>query len=242
MKRFFTFFNIYFLAFGLHGVLSAQTLELSNENGVQMQYGDTLFISGTPQTSEMVAHVKVKNISSGSVSVSCSKTYMYIVPGTSNVFCWANSCYPPTTFNSLSMTIAPDSIVDDFSGHYYPANNAGISVILYTFKIPHGDSAWFFAKFDATGQGINSNNISKLSKPYPNPANSNINIPFSIRSNQNGIIEVYDILGKLKTSIVAPAKNSNITIPLIDFNNGIYFIQLKVNGKVAGTEKIIVKH
>lgn len=223
-------------------ILNAQTLELYSTTGNLLQYGDTITVSGTPQSSSLIGYVHVKNISNNSVQVSCTKWYLYVVPGSNNTFCWANNCYPPTTFTSPNKLIASQETVTDFSGDYYPNGNAGISYIRYTFNVYHGDSAWIVIKFDATGQGINSNSIAKLSKPYPNPANSNINVPVSIKSNQNGIIEVYDILGKLITTVVAPAKNSNVNIPLVDFNNGIYFIQLNVNGKVIGTEKIIVKH
>jgi len=139
-------------------------------------------------------------------------------------------------------TIASQETVTDFSGDYYPSGISGISYIRYTFNVYHGDSAWIVIKFDATGSGINSNSIAKLSKPFPNPANSIVNVPYQISSTQKGSIEVYDMIGKLKTSIALNPKQNMMSIPVDSYNNGIYFLQLKVNDHCIGTEKIIVKH
>ncbi|NSW44842.1 MAG: T9SS type A sorting domain-containing protein [Bacteroidales bacterium] len=242
MKKFFIFF-LYLAAFSCFSLyLNAQTLELYTTSGNLLQYGDTITVSGTPQSSELIGHVHVKNISSNTIQVSCTKSYLYIVPGSSNTFCWANNCYPPNTFTSPMKTIAPQEIVTDFSGDYYPTGNAGISYIRYTFNVYHGDSAWIVIKYDATGSGINSYNFAKLSTPYPNPANSVVNVPYYLSSSQKGSIEIYDMIGKLKTSIALNPKQNMITIPVNAYNNGIYFLQLKVNGNSISTEKIIVKH
>lgn len=223
-------------------ILNAQTLELYTTTGNLLQYGDTITVSGTPQSTELIGNVHVKNISNNSVQVSCTKWYLYIVPGSSNTFCWANNCYPPTTFTSPMKLIAPQETVTDFSGDYYPEGNAGISYIRYTFNVYHGDSAWIVIKYDATGSGINSNTISKLSKPFPNPANSVVNIPYQISSSQKGSIEIYDMTGKLKASITLPPQKNMVSVPIDTYKNGIYFIQLKVNGIFIGTEKLIIKH
>ncbi|GAB4454437.1 MAG: hypothetical protein Fur0028_09820 [Bacteroidales bacterium] len=243
MRKNFTLLLMLFLTTSLLSSLFSQTLELQTTGGSPLQYGDTITVSGTPQSSELIGYLHVKNISSSSVSVTCTKTYIYIVPGSSNTFCWANNCYPPSTFTSTSSkTLAPLEVATDFSGDYYPSGNAGISYIRYTFNVYHGDSAWIIIKFDATGAGINSNNMAKLSKPYPNPATTQINIPYQLSFNQKGTIEIFDIIGKSKGIFTLNPKSNFQTLLLEDYNNGIYFIQLKANGKVVGTEKIIVKH
>ncbi|MGQ9846172.1 MAG: T9SS type A sorting domain-containing protein, partial [Bacteroidales bacterium] len=223
-------------------ILNAQTLELYTTTGNLLQYGDTITVSGTPQSSSLIGNVHVKNISNNSVQVSCTKSYLYIVPGTTNTFCWANSCYPPTTFTSQMKLIESQQTVTDFSGDYYPNGNAGISYIRYTFNVYHGDSAWIVIKFDATGSAINSNTLSKLSKPFPNPASSVVNIPYQINSSQKGSIEIYDMIGKLKTSIALNPQKNIVTIPIDAYKDGVYFTQLKVNGICMGTEKLIIKH
>lgn len=242
MKRNFKFFLNLLAISCISIILNAQTLELYTTTGNLLQYGDTITVSGTPQSSELIGYVHVKNISSNSVQVSCTKWYLNIVPGSSNTFCWANNCYPPTTFTSPMKLIASQETVTDFSGDYYPQGNAGISYIRYTFNVYHGDSAWIVIKFDATGSGINSNTISKLSKPFPNPASSVVNIPYQISSLQKGSIEIYDMIGKLKASMVLPHQKNMISIPIDIYNDGIYFIQLKINGNCIGTEKLIIKH
>lgn len=242
MRKNFTFLFMFLVFSSLSVSLFSQTLELQTTGGSPLQYGDTITVSGTPQSSELIGYLHVKNISSSSVSITCTKTYIYIVPGSSNTFCWANNCYPPNTFTSTSSkTLAPQEIATDFTGDYYPSGNSGISYIRYTFNVYHGDSAWIIIKFDATGSGISSNNMAKLSKPYPNPATTQINIPYQLSTNQKSSLEIFDIIGKSKGVYTLNSKSNIHTLLLEDYNNGIYFIQLKANGKVVGTEKIVVK-
>lgn len=243
MRNFFTLFSLFLLLSSFSGVLFSQTLELQTTNGSILQYGDTITVSGTSQSSELIAHLNVKNISSNSIQVSCTKSYVSIVTGSSNTFCWANNCYPPTVYTSTnSKTLASQEIATDFSGDYYPNGISGISYIRYTFNVYHGDSAWIIVKYDATGSSISSNNLAKLLKPYPNPASTNVNIPFQLSSNQKGCIEIYDVIGKIKGQFYINSKTNIQSLPVDNLNNGIYFVQLKVNGNIIGTEKIIIKH
>jgi hypothetical protein len=243
MRNYLSFFFFMFLSVCISVKLNSQTLTFYSENNAVINSGDTITCTGTPQTSEISAYMKVKNISNSNVQVSCTKEYITIINGSSNTFCWANSCYPPATFTSNSIIINADSINNGFSADYFPNNNAGISVIKYVFGIYHGDSAWIFVKFNATGSGIGINNMTaKLFNPYPNPANSNVFIPVYLPSAKNGILEVYDICGKLKNKISVHPNTSFVNLPVNSYPEGLYFVQFKVNGMVVGTEKIMVKH
>jgi len=221
--------------------LTSQNIQLlTNQNSI-LANGDTITVSGTPQTSELIAYVKVKNISLTTVEVSCRKWLVNVVTGSTNVFCWAGLCYPPYISVSQTMNILPDDIVNDFSGHYYPNGINGISYIMYTFDVRGGDTAWFYVKYDATGQQISSNTVSKLFKPYPNPASKEVNIPFNLSTRVNAQVEIYDILGKKQQSLPIKTNANVLTIPITWLKDGIYFVQLVSDGKIIGTEKIVIK-
>ncbi|MCX7863004.1 MAG: T9SS type A sorting domain-containing protein, partial [Bacteroidales bacterium] len=99
-----------------------------------------------------------------------------------------------------------------------------------------------YVKYDATGQSIKPNQMSQLSKPYPNPASKEVYISYSLSKPQNAVLEVYDIIGKRQYT--QAIKNGNVgvvSIPVSQWKDGVYFIQLLADGKIVGTEKIIVK-
>lgn len=235
------YFILYFILLSLSLNLFSQNIQLFNSQDVALQYGDTIKVYGSPQTSEIIAYVKVKNITSSVVEVICRKWVISATSGTQNVFCWANLCYPPHINESQTMNISPNTTVNDFSGHFFPNNIASEALIMYTFDVRNGDSAWIFIKFDATGQSISANSLTKLYKPYPNPASKEINIPFTLQAGQVGLIELYDILGKKHLSLKVKSNSNSIAIPVTSLNDGIYFVQLLVNDKIVGTEKCIVK-
>lgn len=238
MKKIFT---TVFVVFLISGVFSQKVLELYTVQDSLISNGDTIMISGTPQTSELVSYVKVKNITSNTLEVTCRKWIITPVQGTNNVFCWANLCYPPNVSESQVMYIQGNTVVSDFSGHYYPNGISGISVILYTFDPRGGDTAWIYVKYDATGQSIKPNSTSQLYKPYPNPASKEVYVPINVINAKNATIEVYDLLGK-KVMVQPVRNNSGIaSISVSQLKDGIYFIQLLADGKIVGTEKIVVK-
>ncbi|MCX7863142.1 MAG: hypothetical protein N2449_09135, partial [Bacteroidales bacterium] len=178
------------------GVYSQQVLQLYNTQDNLLSNGDTIIVSGTPQTSELIAHVKVKNITSNTLEVTCRKWVLNSVQGTNNVFCWANLCYPPNVLESQVMYIQANTVVNDFSGHFYPNGISAVSVVMYTFDPRGGDTAWIYVKYDATGQSVKPNQLSQLNKPYPNPASKEVYISYSLNKPQNAVLEVYDIIGK----------------------------------------------
>lgn len=234
-----------FVMFCFLGYSFSQTLQLSTPEGQILNYGDTITVNGTPQSSELIAHLYVKNISTSTVSVTCTKSYISIVSGSTNTFCWANNCYPPNTFTSTgSKTLAPQEVATDFSGDYYPNGNAGISIIRYTFNVYHGDSAWIIVKYDATGSSILTNSYAYFSKPYPNPASEYVSISLSkLSSNQKATIHIFDITGNKIHSIQIPTNNSNnVNIPVSHLKNGVYILQYILNNQLIRTDKLIIQH
>ncbi len=239
MTKYFVSFLVIICFFSAN-VLSQAVQFLDNNDNV-LQNGDTVKVYGNHQTSEIIAHVKVKNLTNSTIEVICRKWVTSATSGTQNVFCWANLCYPPNTSVSQPMNIAPNATVNDFSGHFFPNNIASEALIMYTFDVRDADTAWFYVKYDATGQSISANSLDKLNIPYPNPASKEINIPFSLQAGLIGFIEIYDISGKKIMSFKVNASSNLATIPVNSLNDGIYFVHFNVNGIIIGTEKFVVK-
>lgn len=79
------------------------------------------------------------------------------------------------------------------------------------------------------------NAISEQISVYPNPANDYVVV--SVTGFNIEKVEVYDVLGQL--AYTAEPKSSNIEINTTEFNQGVYFVKIHVDGKLI-TKKIKV--
>ncbi len=73
----------------------------------------------------------------------------------------------------------------------------------------------------------------ELAQNYPNPFNPSTNIDFSIPSNENVRLSVYNVLGQeIKTLFNGFMKSGNHTINFnaVNLNSGLYFYKLELNG------------
>ena len=70
---------------------------------------------------------------------------------------------------------------------------------------------------------------------FPNPANSFVNINFTLTQSSNIKIELFDVIGKSVKTIVnstnQPANSYQTTAPLENLSAGIYFIKIRINNK-----------
>ena len=91
------------------------------------------------------------------------------------------------------------------------------------------DNIYFYA--EAT-QGLDDN-VFNTFKMFPNPAKDTVQ--FSINSNENLDIEIFDMLGKSVLRVNDVQNEVNIS----DLNSGLYFVQMTL-GTQQATKKLIV--
>lgn len=86
---------------------------------------------------------------------------------------------------------------------------------------------------------LSVNEISDLGLTlYPNPANSSFNVTFS-GNNSNGSVRILDINGKEVLSQDINSLNGNINCDQL--GNGMYFVELTVDGKTAVKKLNIIR-
>ena len=77
---------------------------------------------------------------------------------------------------------------------------------------------------------------------YPNPSSSVINIPYRM-TDKNGTIEIRGILGNLVETKSTDKGYNLISLDVVHYVNGIYFITLKdAMGQTIATQKISIQH
>ena len=79
-----------------------------------------------------------------------------------------------------------------------------------------------------------------LNNPYPNPFNPTVNVSFDIPNNDIVLIKIYDLRGKLISTLVEDifvAGKHNLTWDASEYPSGQYFVNMK-SGKYTKTQKI----
>ncbi len=77
---------------------------------------------------------------------------------------------------------------------------------------------------------------------YPSPAVNKVNIALRSTFNGKATVEIHDLLGSKRMSVVASFTNGVVKdLPLNDLNNGIYMISIVADGKRTTTKLIIQK-
>jgi hypothetical protein len=83
--------------------------------------------------------------------------------------------------------------------------------------------------------GVDENDITTINA-YPNPATNQIN--FDLGNNQMDKILVLDITGRVVDNIAVTSKIE--TLPLSDYENGVYFYQMVRGDEIIKTDKFVV--
>nr|NQU92233.1 T9SS type A sorting domain-containing protein [Bacteroidota bacterium] len=222
----------------------AQSFELHHD-GVVIPNGGTITVSGDVTQFELVAEMGVKNISDIPVDTKSRKMDIDLLPGTQTTFCWG-ACFAPVVYLSpTTITILPDSICEEFSGHYEPTNVWGLSKMAYSFfNIDVADdSVYFYVDFNAGTVGITEaqNTGIAISNAYPNPTSGLVSFDYDLgNASGDAIIKIHNLLGAVVKDIVLTGNSGKITINVSALNDGVYFYSAMVNDQTIETKRLVV--
>lgn len=225
----------------------SQSLVLIDSVAGQLVNNATILKMGNTGTGEIIQHIAVKNNSASGLDVMAKKSYISVLPNTTNVFCWG-ICVGPDVFVSPDpIAIGPGSTnFLDFSGHYLPDTVTGITTIRYTFYVDGNvnDSVCFNVNFAAYPLGLEEINPKPaLSNAFPNPANTDVNIDYVMPSgSRETSVIIRNVLGVVVNRQPITETSGKVTFSVNDLSNGIYFYSLVVNGEITLTKKMVVKH
>jgi len=157
-----------------------------------------------------------------------------------------------STFNTVNLTdsagffignILANGITSADEIEYYlsaTTNNGKTAVKPIT--APDGFYSIFFTERTALAE-FEVSTKDYLFNAYPNPASTQIKIPFYAKQGKVANIKIADITGKIVKEIT-PANLQNglneVNVDLHDLNNGIYFYTYTLDGNVIATRKLIV--
>jgi hypothetical protein len=201
--------------------------------------------SGSAADFELVLSARVSNISSDTLSVKASRSVISSSFSSQNFFCW-DACYDPSKgVSDYGLSIPNGESIDAFTGHLRPNGFVGTTTIRYCFfnALSAADSVCFIGRFETAAVGIDDpSSISSLIL-YPNPASDFTNLSYALPSKpKNGRLEILNMLGSRILSMPVNSQTGQLTIPVSEFESGIYFYALLSEGQPQRTGKFNVKH
>ncbi len=227
-----------------------QSFSLSDDNG-PIANGTVVQVIAAPSTEIVTFRASIKNNSTATKSLKARKTHIAILPNTFNTFCWAGTCYAPTTFVSPDLlTLAPGQTSgrNDFYSDYLPENQAGTSKIRYTFfdSTNPNDSVSVIVHFVTSTTGADdliATPTDIISNPFPNPASFKVSFILNLSSKQsNPRIILRNIMGATVIEQPITQRSGDCSLAVEHLKEGVYFYTLLVNSNtIIKTGKLIIK-
>jgi hypothetical protein len=224
-------------------LLIAQNLELSYE-GEPLGPNAEITVEGSANGAEIVVYVSVHNNGGSEMDVLCQRYELDLVPGAQSAICWGGLCFPPdVSLSPLSATIPAGGTNDEFSGHYYPNTNVGMSTVAFTFFDENNpnDSAMVTVMFDGLTTGIDDPVASQEISIYPNPADAQVNVEVQNHNLTNDLfVRVTDSKGAVV--LQETLQSGTTTLNTRALSEGLYFMNAYSENKVIASKKILIKH
>ncbi len=236
-------------AFIIGGFAIAQSLSLSWE-GESIQHEDTIYVYGELTEDifyEVVSHAMVTNNTDRTLQVKAMRTEIDIVEGTTNMLCWGLCFAPDTDVSPDPIAIEAGATTEDwvFAGHYQPNSKNGTSIIKYTFfnadnEDDHVSMIVYYVISPASVDDLQKRIA--FGNAYPNPARNQVSFDYDFPSEiTTANLQVYNMLGKQVLDFPINPNMTNVTIPVQDLGEGLYFYSLVIDGKTTSTRKLVIQ-
>ena len=151
------------------------------------------------------------------------------------------SAWTPTQSSdwvTVHVTNIPSSyFVDGFRYKFRFEGNGGNNIYLDEFNLYKGA-----ASSTPVVLGINDLATESVFNVYPNPADEELNVEFSVSTEQEIVVGISDVSGKIvKTNLIKAAVGSNLVVlPTEELKSGLYFLTIQ-NGNSTQTKQIVIK-
>jgi hypothetical protein len=224
--------------------------DLITASGIDVT-GDTVVYCNEDLDSSIVIQGKlwVVNNSGAPINGAVRRYEECMVSGNENYFCW-DICWSAAVSVSGPMAVASGDTATFFYGDYKAKGNEGASIIRYRFFNDDNAGSYneVYIKFHAGGSclaiadcnvGIDEEQAT-ITSVYPNPASEQITFEYTT-AGKDGVINIFDITGKVVRNFKVNSNYSKSTIDLDGLNSGIYFYTFSVDNKPVSTRKFIIK-
>jgi hypothetical protein len=231
----------------LFACLAAAVSFTSYGQSLVVENYDSVAFGNAYHTDDISSYAQIRNVSSTPIDVKVKRIDGNFNNLTaSNAICWT-MCYMPSVSQSPDhITIQPNELNTNFSGHVYPPMDGveasgPITYVFFDANNPNDSVAitiWYavtqaFSTSDAVAPNITS--------IYPNPARDHFFVEIEAPATANKTVTVTNMVGaQVKTVDLTGTTRRRISVS--DLAPGVYFISLKVNGKATTTRRLVITH
>lgn len=199
------------------------------------------------------AAVDIQNVSSESLDLRVSSSPSSFVSGAEYRFCWGPICYdwtdtdfvsPTGNNNNLVVTLAPDEVTNTFYTDYKHNGNSGTSVVEYCWFDNNDTSveSCFTLTWQTEPVSVGELNVqAEISEISPNPVVGTSSIAYNVMgSYSKANVQVYSLVGELVQDVTINSPIGLLMVNAADYNAGIYFVNVIVDGQIHSTKKMVV--
>jgi len=118
-----------------------------------------------------------------------------------------------------------------------------ILVFVFGFTFVSESSAQnnLFENNSGDSTNVNFYELQKL-KLYPNPVNDYLFIDYDVLFVKEAKLKIYNSIGSVIFSKTLEEKQDKLKVPVSEYQNGLYFCSLQIDGKLLNTKKILINH
>lgn len=245
------FFTAILLAFTSISSFAQSSFQISDAgwDGAAGFYVNTEVQIAPAQEQDLEWHCVITNVGNDTVDLRVHREIIYSDSGHQNYFCIGAACYPSFVDTSQLVHIvemAPQQTDSTFRAHLKPKEVEGITEIKYCLwdNDNPADSLCFTVTFDIDPVGLGEHaGKATLNAPYPNPSSHNVTVDYDI---SNAVarreIALTDLSGRVLSSERLEAANGTHQLDVSDLPQGIYLLQIVLDGEAVTTKKITVTH
>ena len=246
MKKIFTLFYILTIA---SCSLFSQSMQLMTLSGTVIPNGGTVYVPWSlyDTTVDVNVELKIKNVSSSSITVKALKI-VKVLPGTQKAYyCFAGFCFGDTVTVSPNELKLDAGVTDEnFSAHVNPWASTGNSVVYYRFYTTSNpqDTVSVYIQSKVWHLGMNDLSVvnTELGNAYPNPANDKFTVEYSVSGQETARLVLQNVLGAALREEAVPAGSGKVQMNVTGLPEGVYLYSLLVNGKNVSTRKLLIRH
>lgn len=220
--------------------LQAQDFEVISE-------GDGTYI-GTIGT-EMRVSVKIKNITDRPINIFIERTSAKIGSTQSSNFCWGENCFDKSVDRMpISKRIEQGQTTSAFVSVLNTGLVSGFSTLgyqIYTRGNPTDklnlELTYIIEDEKAIPLLYSSNDI-KLNEVYPNPVKEFAVVDYEITNpDVKAKIVLHNVLGSMVGEFELPVLKKELKISAKEYNPGVYFYTLYLDGDGIVTKKLVIR-
>lgn len=225
------------------------TTTLMAQQSLQIIEMDTVVYGNAYSTTDIVAHINIKNVSSNNVDVKVrriDRNYNDLTDD--NAICWDVCFQTSISVSPTTITLAPgeETDHDNFSGHVYPdqdgvEHQGDITYVFYDVNNPTDSVATTVTYIATQTFDIKERKPVRQLEVFPNPASDHLEVNYDLNASGTNSFELINLVGNTVYRKELTSAKGQLSLDIAKLPRGVYFYVLRNEAKTLATRKLIIQ-